>query len=440
MFFHKLKFSFHCLVVLLVADFKAETRLEEVSGSHSVGSNVEAVAGTVRGLDEISVVHVLVDSRLDVGLADTGNVGSDSLQRLSLTNKISLSGWVGVLLVELENGLVLSSLDLVFFESLPHSFHFSLHLVENTHSSGGDFDVTVSTSVGLWHMSVHAEETAVRVGGKLTLEGNDVFGVQVSGVAALFDSSDRSLSRVELHKWVGRVLSMLDGVVVLASDLGKDLEDSSLSRSVRAGDVETKSEPAVFFEIVTVLELVSVELAGLVGSNSASIGGDLASDSAEFVVVDVSGADDGEVGTGKGFSSEGEDLLGGGLVDTRGGSVGRGGETREHEARHVSVVLADNLFVSSNGVESRESMSSISISDSVSANGRNELLSKCSGIARDGGAEDAGSLPLEVRGNVGVASLEVVERDRSVESGLGRGGLVARATARDGTDDSEWRR
>ena len=34
-------------------------------------------------------------------------------------------------------------------------------------------------------MSVHAEETAVGVGGKLALEGNDVFGVQVSGVAAL---------------------------------------------------------------------------------------------------------------------------------------------------------------------------------------------------------------------------------------------------------------
>ena len=115
-------------------------------------------------------------------------------------------------------------------------------------------------------------------------------------------------------------------------------------------------------------------------------------------------------------------------------------ERNYHEARHVSVVLADNLFVSSNGVESRESMSSIGIRDSVSTNGRNELLSKCSGVTRDGGAEDAGSLPLEVRGNVGVASLEVVERDRSVESGLGRGGLVARATARDGTDDSEWRR
>lgn len=106
----------------------------------------------------------------------------------------------------------------------------------------------------------------------------------------------------------------------------------------------------------------------------------------------------------------------------------------------MSVVLADNLFVSSDGVEGSESMSSISISDSVGANGRNELLSKSSGVARDGGAEDAGSLPLEVRGNVGVASLEVVERDGSVESGLGRSGLVARATAGDGADDSEWGR
>ena len=57
----------------------------------------------------------------------------------------------------------------------------------------------------------------------------------------------------------------------------------------------------------------------------------MASDGAEFVVVDVSGADDGEVRAGEGFSSEGENLLGGGLVDTRGGSVGRGGETRELE-------------------------------------------------------------------------------------------------------------
>ena len=70
-------------------------------------------------------------------------------------------------------------------ESLPHSLHFSLHLVKNTHSSGGDFDVTVGASIGLWHMSVHAEEAAVRVAGKFALEGNDVLGVQVSGVTAL---------------------------------------------------------------------------------------------------------------------------------------------------------------------------------------------------------------------------------------------------------------
>lgn len=68
--------------MLLVADFEAETGLEQVSGSHSVGSNVEAVAGAVGGLDEVSVVHVLVDGGLDVALANSGDVGSDGLQRL----------------------------------------------------------------------------------------------------------------------------------------------------------------------------------------------------------------------------------------------------------------------------------------------------------------------------------------------------------------------
>ena len=80
--FYKLKFSFDCLIVLLVADFEAETGLKQVSGSHSVGSNVEAVTGTIGGLDEISVVHVLVDGGLNVGLAHSGDVGSDGLQRL----------------------------------------------------------------------------------------------------------------------------------------------------------------------------------------------------------------------------------------------------------------------------------------------------------------------------------------------------------------------
>lgn len=70
-------------------------------------------------------------------------------------------------------------------ESLPHSLHLSLHLVENTHSSSGDFDVTVSASIRLWNVSVHAEQAAVRVAGKLALEGDDVFRVQVSAVAAL---------------------------------------------------------------------------------------------------------------------------------------------------------------------------------------------------------------------------------------------------------------
>ena len=70
-------------------------------------------------------------------------------------------------------------------ESLPNSFHLSLHLVENGHASSGDFDVTVSASIRLWNVSVHAEEAAVRVAGKLALEGDDVLRVQVSGVAGL---------------------------------------------------------------------------------------------------------------------------------------------------------------------------------------------------------------------------------------------------------------
>ena len=70
-------------------------------------------------------------------------------------------------------------------ESLPHSLHLSLHLVENTHASSGDFDVSVSASIRLWNVSVHAEEATVRVAGKLALEGDDILGVQVSGVASL---------------------------------------------------------------------------------------------------------------------------------------------------------------------------------------------------------------------------------------------------------------
>ena len=70
-------------------------------------------------------------------------------------------------------------------ESLPNSLHLSLHLVENGHASSGDFDVTVSPSIRLWNVSVHAEEAAVRVAGKLALEGDDVLRVQVSGVAGL---------------------------------------------------------------------------------------------------------------------------------------------------------------------------------------------------------------------------------------------------------------
>ena len=114
--------------MLLVADFKAHTALEQVSGSHSVGCGVEAVAGAVSGLDEVSVVHVLVDSCFDIGLAHTSNVGGDGLQAslkpddelrntlndaYALGDEFSLAAWVGVLLVELENGLVLRSFDLV---------------------------------------------------------------------------------------------------------------------------------------------------------------------------------------------------------------------------------------------------------------------------------------------------------------------------------------
>ena len=47
--------------MLLVADFKAHAALDQVTGSHSVGCGVEAIASAVSGLDEISIVHVLVD-------------------------------------------------------------------------------------------------------------------------------------------------------------------------------------------------------------------------------------------------------------------------------------------------------------------------------------------------------------------------------------------
>jgi len=180
--------------VLLVADFKAQTALEQVAGSHSVGCGVETVTSAVSGLDEVSVVHVLVDCRFDVVLAHSGDVGGDGLQASALRDEISFVGWVGVLLVELENSFVLRSFDLVILESFPHSLHFSLHLVENTHASSGDFDVTVSASIRLWNVSVHAEEATVRVAGKLALEGDDVLRVQVSGVAGLFNTSNWSLS------------------------------------------------------------------------------------------------------------------------------------------------------------------------------------------------------------------------------------------------------
>lgn len=423
--------------MLLVADFKAHTALEQVSGSHSVGCGVEAVAGAVSGLDEVSVVHVLVDSFFDIGHAHTSNVGGDGLQASALGDEFSLAAWVGVLLVELENGLVLRSFDLVVLESLPHSLHLSLHLVENTHSSSGDFDVTVSASIRLWNVSVHAEQAAVRVAGKLALEGDDVFRVQVSAVAALFNSSNGSLSRVELHERVGRMLSMLDGIVVLASNLSKNLEDGSLSWSVRAGNVETKSEPAVLLEIVSVLELVTVELAGLVGSNSAGVGGNLTSDSAELLVADSTGSNDGQVGSSKSFTSEGENVFVGGLVDSRGGSVRRGRKTRQHKARHMSVVLADNLFVSRNSIERGKSMSSVGIRDGVGAHGSDKVLGESSSIAGDGGAENTRSLAIDVGVDIGAMSSKVVQSNRSVDGGLRRSSLVSRAAARNGADDSD---
>jgi len=325
----------------------------------------------------------------------------------------------------------------VVLESLPHSLHLSLHLVENTHASSGDFDVSVSASIRLWNVSVHAEEATVRVAGKLALEGDDILGVQVSGVASLFNSSNRSLSRVELHERVGRMLGMLDGIVVLASNLSKNLEDGGLSWSVRARNVETKSEPAVLLEIVSVLELVTVELAGLVGSYSAGVGGDLASDSAELLVADITGSNDGQVGTSKSFSSEGENVFVGGLVDSGGGSVRRGGKSREHKAGHMSVVLADELFVSRNSVECSESMSSVSIGDGVSAHGCNKVLGESRSIAGDGGAENTRSLAINVGVDVGAISSEVVQSNRSVDGCLRRSSLVSRAAAGNGTDDSD---
>jgi len=59
-FFYKL-FIGNTLVVLLVADFKAHTALDQVAGSHSVGCGVETIACAVSGLDEISIVHVLIN-------------------------------------------------------------------------------------------------------------------------------------------------------------------------------------------------------------------------------------------------------------------------------------------------------------------------------------------------------------------------------------------
>lgn len=106
------------------------------------------------------------------------------------------------------------------------------------------------------------------------------------------------------------MLGMLNRIVVLASNLSKNLKDGGLSWSVRAGNVETKSEPAILLEIVSILELVAVKLAGFVGSNSASIGGDLTSNGAELIVADITGSNDGQVGTSKSFTSEGENVFG----------------------------------------------------------------------------------------------------------------------------------
>ena len=46
-------------------------------------------------------------------------------------------------------------------------------------------------------------------------------------------------------------------------------------------------------------------------------------------MADITGSNDGQVGTSKSFSSEGENVFVGGLVDSRGGSVRRGGKSRE---------------------------------------------------------------------------------------------------------------
>ena len=46
-------------------------------------------------------------------------------------------------------------------------------------------------------------------------------------------------------------------------------------------------------------------------------------------MADITGSNDGQVGTSKSFSSEGENVFVGGLVDSGGGSVRRGGKSRE---------------------------------------------------------------------------------------------------------------
>lgn len=82
-------------------------------------------------------------------------------------------------------------------------------------------------------------------------------------------------------------------------------------------------------------------------------------------------------------------------------------------------------------------MSSVSIGDGVSAYSGNKVLGESRSIAGDGGAKNTRSLTINVGVDVGSISSEIVQSNRSVDGCLRRSSLVSRATAGNGTDDSD---
>ena len=103
----------------------------------------------------------------------------------------------------------------------------------------------------------------------------------------------------------------------------------------------------------------------------------------------------------------------------------------------MSVVFANDLFVSRDGIECGKSVSSVSIRDGVGAHSCNKVLGESSSIAGEGGAENTRSLAIDVGVDVGAISSKVVQSNRSVDCCLRRSSLVSRAASRNGADDSD---